>query len=67
MPDHGARRTDDRDRVRGRAVRLAPHTSGAFASPLPGGHFYLDAAERPVLDTLWRCLAPRHALTRYSS
>ncbi|MBB6552342.1 thioesterase II family protein [Nonomuraea rubra] len=44
------------------------HTSGAFASArFPGGHFYLDAAERPVLDTLWRCLAPRHALTRSSS
>ncbi|UBU17382.1 thioesterase II family protein [Nonomuraea gerenzanensis] len=44
------------------------HTSGAFTfARFPGGHFYLDAAERQVLDTLWRHLAPRHALTRSSS
>ncbi|MCF6473229.1 thioesterase [Nonomuraea sp. MG754425] len=41
------------------------HTSGDFAAEcFPGGHFYLDAAERAVLDTLWRRLPRRHTLTR---
>ncbi|GAA2870879.1 hypothetical protein GCM10020220_070200 [Nonomuraea rubra] len=68
VPDHGARRHGRPTVSEAELSAWRRHTSGAFASArFPGGHFYLDAAERPVLDTLWRCLAPRHALTRSSS
>lgn len=35
------------------------YTNGDFASQrFPGGHFYLDAAEREVLEVVWRRITP---------